>query len=229
MATIGQETYPAPRALDSDAPSPSISVVIPVYNEAPRLRRALLADGRDARRGRAHLRADLRRRRVDRRHVCRARTAPRCRRASAGGSPQAELRPARGDARRPRPLARRDLGDDGRRPPERAGGPAAADRGSGGRRRRCERDADRAARFLGADASVARDQRDAPAVHRRRHLRLRLCVQRVPAERDRADARGDREAEVHEGARVVGRRERRGGRRRRMRRGRASRATRRSG
>jgi hypothetical protein len=37
MATIGQETYPAPHALDSDAPSPSISVVIPVYNEAPRL------------------------------------------------------------------------------------------------------------------------------------------------------------------------------------------------
>ena len=37
MATIGQETYPAPHALDPDAPSPSISVVIPVYNEAPRL------------------------------------------------------------------------------------------------------------------------------------------------------------------------------------------------
>jgi undecaprenyl-phosphate 4-deoxy-4-formamido-L-arabinose transferase len=38
MATIGQETYPAPHAMDSDAPSPSISVVIPVYNERPRLR-----------------------------------------------------------------------------------------------------------------------------------------------------------------------------------------------
>ncbi len=34
-ATIGQETFPAPHALDHDAPAPSISVVIPVYNEGP--------------------------------------------------------------------------------------------------------------------------------------------------------------------------------------------------
>jgi undecaprenyl-phosphate 4-deoxy-4-formamido-L-arabinose transferase len=37
VATIGQETYSAPRVVDPDAPAPSISVVIPVYNEGPRL------------------------------------------------------------------------------------------------------------------------------------------------------------------------------------------------
>ena len=202
----------APHALDPDAPCAVDLGRDSRLQRGAAAARALLADGRDARRSGAHVRADLRRRRVDRRHVCRARTAPRRGRARAGGSPQAELRPARGDARRPRALARRDLGDDGRRPPERAGGPAAADRGSGGRRRRRERDADRAARFLGADASVARDQRDASSLHGRRHLGLRLRVQCVPAKRDRADARGDRQAEVHEGARAVGRRERCGGR-----------------
>ena len=46
------------------------------------------------------------------------------------------------------------------------------------------------------------------------HLRLRLRLQRVPAPRRRADARLDRQAEVHEGARPLGRRvRRRGGRR----------------
>ena len=38
MATLGQETFPAPHAVEPDAPAPSISVVIPVYNEGPRLR-----------------------------------------------------------------------------------------------------------------------------------------------------------------------------------------------
>jgi undecaprenyl-phosphate 4-deoxy-4-formamido-L-arabinose transferase len=37
VATLGQETFPAPHAVDPDAPAPSISVVIPVYNERPRL------------------------------------------------------------------------------------------------------------------------------------------------------------------------------------------------
>jgi undecaprenyl-phosphate 4-deoxy-4-formamido-L-arabinose transferase len=37
VATVGQETLPGPLALDEDATAPSISVVIPVYNEAPRL------------------------------------------------------------------------------------------------------------------------------------------------------------------------------------------------
>ena len=72
----------------------------------------------------------------------------------------------------------------------------------------------RAARLLGEDAAVAADQRHAAPLHRRRHLRLRLRVQRVPARGGRADARRDRPAEVHEGARPLGRRVRRGGRRR---------------
>ena len=46
--------------------------------------------------------------------------------------------------------------------------------------------------LLGADAAFARDQRNAPPLHARRHLGLRLRVQRVPAQRDRADARRDR-------------------------------------
>ena len=38
MATLGQETFPAPHAVQPDTAAPSISVVIPVYNESPRLR-----------------------------------------------------------------------------------------------------------------------------------------------------------------------------------------------
>jgi undecaprenyl-phosphate 4-deoxy-4-formamido-L-arabinose transferase len=37
VATIGQETIPAEHAVDPDAPAPSISVVVPVYNERSRL------------------------------------------------------------------------------------------------------------------------------------------------------------------------------------------------
>jgi undecaprenyl-phosphate 4-deoxy-4-formamido-L-arabinose transferase len=37
VATIGQETIPAAHAVDPDAPAPSISVVVPVYNERARL------------------------------------------------------------------------------------------------------------------------------------------------------------------------------------------------
>jgi undecaprenyl-phosphate 4-deoxy-4-formamido-L-arabinose transferase len=37
VATIGQETIPAAHAVDPDAPAPSISVVVPVYNERSRL------------------------------------------------------------------------------------------------------------------------------------------------------------------------------------------------
>ena len=62
-------------------------------------------------------------------------------------------------------------------------------------------------------ASVARDQRAAAPLHGRADLRLRLRVQRVPARGDRAAARLDRQAEVHEGARALERRDRRGGRR----------------
>jgi undecaprenyl-phosphate 4-deoxy-4-formamido-L-arabinose transferase len=38
VATLGQETFPAPHAVQPDTAAPSISVVIPVYNEGPRLR-----------------------------------------------------------------------------------------------------------------------------------------------------------------------------------------------
>ena len=50
------------------------------------------------------------------------------------------------------------------------------------------------------------DQRDAAPVHRRRDRGFRLCVQRVPSGCARADARRDRAAEVHEGARPLRRR-----------------------
>src|SRR5919197_728411 len=62
--------------------------------------------------------------------------------------------------------------------------------------------------------AVARDQRHAAALHRRRDHRLRLCLQRVSPQRGRADARVDRQAEVHESAGPLRRRQRdRGGRR----------------
>ncbi len=54
---------------------------------------------------------------------------------------------------------------------------AAIDDGDG----RGQRQADGEGRLLGADAPVAPDQRHAPAVHRRRDLRLRMRVQRVPS------------------------------------------------
>ena len=66
----------------------------------------------------------------------------------------------------------------------------------------------------GRTLPVASDQRDAAPLHPRRHLRLRLRLQRVPARCSRAGARRDRQAEVHEGARALDRCERRRGRRR---------------
>ncbi|TMJ96026.1 MAG: methyltransferase domain-containing protein, partial [Actinobacteria bacterium] len=65
---------------------------------------------------------------------------------------------------------------------------------------------------MGAHPPVTGDQRDAAALHQGEHLRLRLRVQRLLAGRHRPRARGDREAEVHEGARAVGRRKRGRGR-----------------
>ncbi len=94
-----------------------------------------------------------------------------------------------------------------------AGGHSAARRGDRRRRRRGERAARRPPRPVGADAPVEADQRHAAPLHRRRHLRLRLRVQRVSPRGDRADAAGDRQAEVHEGARALRRRERDRGRR----------------
>ena len=112
------------------------------------------------------------------------------------------------------PRARADRRDDGRRSAEPARGHSAARRGGRGGLRRRERPPRRAPRLVGPDAAVAADQRHAAPLHGRRHLGLRLRVQRLPARRRRADARRDRPAEVHEGARALGRRDRRRGRRR---------------
>ena len=96
-------------------------------------RRALPPHGLVARRHRQAVRDHLRGRRVDRRHVRRARASPRRRRARAGRPLPPELRPASGHARGPREGAGRRRRDDGRRPPERARGHPEA-RGGGGRR-----------------------------------------------------------------------------------------------
>ena len=119
--------------------------------------------------------------------------------------------------------------DDGRRPPEPAGGHPEARRGGRRRLRRRERAARGAERLLGPHAPVAPDQRHAAPVHEGRHLRLRLRVQRLPARRRDADARLDRPAEVHEGAHPLRRRVGDRGRRRAMPPARAPRATRRCG
>ena len=67
---------------------------------------------------------------------------------------------------------------------------------------------------VGPFRTVARDQRHAPPLHGRADLGLRLRLQRVPSRRGRADARLDRQAEVHEGSDSLRRGERdRGGRR----------------
>ncbi len=120
------------------------------------MRRALRAGGRVARSRRPFVRADLRRRRLDRRDVRRARATACGGRPGPRGAPQAELRPARRDARRARPRARRGARDHGRRPPELSGRPAAPRRRGRGRRRRRERHADVAARLVGPDASLSR-------------------------------------------------------------------------
>ena len=139
---------------------------------------------------------------------------PRRRRAGARGAAEAKLRPASRDARGTLAGSRGDRRDDGRRPAEPARGRAAARRGRRGGLRRRERTTRRAPRLVGAHRAVADDQRHAAPLHGRRHLRLRLRVQRVPARGGRADARRDRAAEVHEGARPLGRRLGRRGRRR---------------
>ena len=160
------------------------------------------------------VRADPGRRRLDRRDVGRGRGPARRRPARPRRPLQAQLRPAPGHARRPRARPRRDRRDDGRRPPERAGGHPAPRRGGRGGRRRRQRPARRPQGLVGAHAALAADQRDAPALHGRRDLRLRLRLQRLPPQRRRAGAAGDREAEVHEGARPLRRRVGRRGRRR---------------
>ena len=185
------------------APSPNVRSRPFRRRHAPergRLGRGALPAHRNGARRQA-VRADPRRRRVDRRHLGGGRAAARGRPPRPRRALQAQLRPAPGHARGPLAGARRDRRDDGRRPAEPAGGHSAPRRGGRGRRRRGERPARRAQRLVGPDAALAADQRDAAPLHRRLDLRLRLRLQRLPAQRGRADAARDREAEVHEGAR----------------------------
>ena len=202
----------APSQLPEAVSAPEMSVVVTVFNEAASLeelyRRATAAlAGRDYELifvddGSSDGSFDI----VERLYAADARVRGVKLKRNFGQHPamHAGLVRARGDDRR----------DDGQRPPEPARGPAEADRrGRVGLRRR-ERPAHRPARLVGPDAAVADDQRDAPPLHRRGDLRLRLRVQRLPARGGRAGARRDRQAEVHEGARPLDRSERRRGGRR---------------
>ena len=177
--TIGSPARAVRSALDMSEARPLRRRHAP---ERGRLARGALPAHRSGARGRAGaLRADPRRRRLDGRHLGRGRAAARGRPARPRRALQAQLRPAPRDARGPRASARRHRRDDGRRPPEPAGGHSAPRRGGRGRRRRGQRPARRAQRLVGPDAAVAPDQRDAAALHRRLDLRLRLRLQRLPA------------------------------------------------
>src|SRR5207249_1525692 len=161
-------------------------------------------DDRGARAARHGLRADLRRRRLHRRVLRDPRAPARLRPPRSGRSLQAQLWTASRHARRARAGARRDRGDDGRGSPKRAGGHPHARCRRPGRRRGGERPPERPPRLVGANAPIADGQRHAAALHRRADLRLRLRVQRLPPRGPGPDARGDRQAEVHEGARALG-------------------------
>ena len=147
--------------------------------------RVLLA-GRLGARGRP-VRADRRRRRLDRRHRGDPRRDRRRRRARARAAPLAPVRAPDGDHRRPRPRARRRRRDARRRPP----GPARADPRAAGalarRRRHRRRQAPGARRRDAHEARhrplVLRDHRPA------RPGRARARRGRLPAVRPRAAGR----------------------------------------
>ena len=100
------------------APDPQVSVV-DLLNEAGTIDEPLPAPALQLEASRATVRADLRRRRLDRRHVRRVERLHKGGPAGPRRALQAELRPAPGDARRPRARARRHRRDHGRRPAER--------------------------------------------------------------------------------------------------------------
>ena len=208
------EVFAVPSASAEPEPAPSVSMIVPIFEEEATVdelyRRTVAALEQDGRSFEILFVDDGSRDGTFARLEQPARRRP----ARARRPLQAQLRPAPGDARRPRARARRDPRHDGRRPPERARGHPEARRGGRGGRGRRERPPPDPARLVGPNAAEPDDQRDAPALHRRRHLGLRLRVQRVPPRRRRADARRDRQAEVHEGAHPLRRRERRRGRRR---------------
>ena len=132
--------------------------------------------------------------------------------APAGGVVRSQLRPAPGDARRHHARPRRDRGHDGRRPPERAVGHPPARRGGRGRGRRRIRPPPGQGRPHAPAAPLGRDQPHAGPPHRRRPVGLRLRVQRLPARRARPGDAPDRQAEVHQGHRLLDGRDRRRGR-----------------
>ena len=155
MAQTDVLSGPDPAAEHDSGPAPQLSVVVTRAQRGGDARGAPPPHDRHARRPRPAVRADLRRRRLDRRHVRDARAAPRRRPARPRRPLQAQLRPAPGDARRPRARARRDRRDDGRRPAEPARGHPEARRGGRGRLRRRQRPPRRAPRLVGPDAAVA--------------------------------------------------------------------------
>ena len=196
------ETLPASMPTPAGEPAPELSVVVTLYNEAGSLdelhRRAIAAlDGL----GRPFEIVYVDDGSTDGTFAVLER-APRGRRPRARGPLQAELRPASRDARGAVPGARRDRRDDGRRPPEPAGGHPEARRGDRRRLRRRERAARGAQRLLGPDAPVPPDQRHAAPVHAA-STSPTSAAPSMPtgAKRRDADARVDRPAEVHEGAR----------------------------
>ena len=108
--------------------SPDLSIVIPVYNEEAGCR-AVRAPVSGARRAGRAVRDHLRQRRQPRPFGAAARRAvPRAPRRDARGPVQRQLRPAHGDPRRLRAVARRDRDHARRRPAESAGGDRQAGR-----------------------------------------------------------------------------------------------------
>ena len=183
-----------------DEDAPELSLVVTLYDEAAPSTSSP-PGGRDARGDGAAVGDHRRRRRLDRRHVG-GRRAP----ARATSRASAAIRFKRNFGQHPamhagpRARPRRDPRDDGRRPPEPAGGHPAARRGRRGGLRRRLGPPRGAPRLLGPHAPEPGHQRDAAPLHEGRDLRLRLRLQRLPAPGRRADARRDRQAEVHEGA-----------------------------
>ena len=125
MASTGHETLPRPLTADADAPAPSISVVIPVYNEAASLAELYTRAVESLDRAGHSFElifvddgsTDATFSELERLHAADGRVrAVRFKRNFGQHS---------GDARRAGSRARRGAGHDGRRPSELAGGPAA--------------------------------------------------------------------------------------------------------
>ena len=179
------EAVPTPAPVSAPEPAPDVSVVVTVFERGARTSRsstrrtvaALDGAGRE-------LRADLRRRRLDAtaRRACSSGCTPPTRASASSASSATSA-----STRRCTPGLARARGDivvtmdgDLQNEPEdipklvaavEAGSDVASGRRAGARRR------------VGPHAALAADQRHAAAPHGRRDLRLRLRVQRLPAQR----------------------------------------------